>query len=186
MAKLLKTNIPGFDDILKGGLREGTSVLITGPPGTGKTVLALQYIMEGAKRGEAGVYITSEETIPDLRVYAKEFGWDIEAYEKKGLVTLIKQSTSPKKLMSIATPLAITSQKNTKRAVLDSITLFEYVSIAGEIDYRREVLDFVIKMKESNVTLLTVSEKSMTSFEDIAYKPEDFLDRKSTRLNSSH
>ena len=62
MIRKFKTGIQGFDDLLKGGLKERSSVLITGPPGTGKTVFALQYIIEGAKKGEGGVYITSQET----------------------------------------------------------------------------------------------------------------------------
>ena len=72
-----------MDEVLKGGIREGASLLVTGPPGTGKTIFAIQYIVEGAKRGEAGIYITSEETIDDLRLYAESLGMPMEEYEKK-------------------------------------------------------------------------------------------------------
>ena len=175
MVKKIKTYIPGLDDLLKGGLREGASVLLTGPPGTGKTIMCIQFIIEGAKRGEPGVYITSEETEEDIRNYAEALGFDIKMYEKKGLVTLIRQPISSKKLMSIAAPLTLIKSKNIKRVVLDSITLFEYIHASGEMDYRKEVLDFVLKMKESNVILLTVSEKSISQIDDIKYEPEDFL-----------
>ncbi len=171
----MKTGIPGLDDVLKGGLRRGASLLITGPPGTGKTIFGIQFIVEGAKKGEAGIYITSEETIADLRVYAKELGLPMEELEKKGLITLIQQPVMPKKLMSIATPLTLIQSKNVKRVVLDSITLFEYMHVSGEMDFRKEVLDFVLKMKESQVTLMTISEKSISNIDGIDYKPEDFL-----------
>jgi KaiC/GvpD/RAD55 family RecA-like ATPase len=175
MMKKIEVGIPGLDEVLKGGIREGASVLVTGPPGTGKTILGIQFIIEGAKKGEAGIYITSEETIDDLRLYSEGLGLDMKKYEKEGLITLIQQSILPKKLMSIATPLTIIRSKKIKRVVLDSITLFEYMHISGEMDYRKEVLDFVLKMKESKVTLLTIAEKSIANINQIEYKPEDFL-----------
>lgn len=171
----IKTGIEGLDELLKGGLRKGSSVLIAGPPGTGKTILAMQFIVEGARRKEPGIYISSEESVDDIREYAKSLGWDIEKYEKEGLITLIRQPISPKKLISIATPLDVIKAKKVKRVVLDSITLFEYVHASGDIDYRKEVLDFVLKMKENCVTLMAVSEKSIADIDEIEYEPEDYL-----------
>jgi len=172
---LIKTGIPGMDEILKGGLRKSSSVLLTGPPGTGKTIFAIQFIVEGAKRKEAGIYITSEETIEDIRNYAKNLGLDMGKYEKNGLITLIQQPVASKKLMSISTPLHIIRKKKVKRVVLDSITLFGYSHLAGEMDYRREVLNFVLDMREVDVNLLVISQKSISTMESLHYEPEDFL-----------
>lgn len=174
MAKLV-TGILGFDEILNGGLNERTSMLITGGPGTGKSILCLQFIYEGAKKGEAGVYITSEEDEESLRRYGRELGMDIEKYEKQGLIYLVKQSISHKKLVSIARPVDIIKKGDVKRVVLDSLTLFEYTHVAGDYDYRKEVVEFLSLMKSLNVTIIATSEKRMTNFDNFEYDLEDFL-----------
>jgi len=173
--EMISTGLPGLDKILKGGIRKGSAVLITGSPGTGKTIIGIQYIIEGAKRNEPGIYITSEEVTENIRLYASSLGLDITGYEKKGLITLIKQPLAPKKLMSIAAPLNIIKSKKIKRVVLDSLTLFKYAYYPEEVSYRREVLNFIIRMKESGTTSLSISEKSLTQIDDINYGAEDFL-----------
>ena len=175
MIKRIKTGIPGMDELLKGGLREKTSILIGGPPGTGKTIFAIQFIIEGAKRKEPGIYITSEETVEDIRECADSLGLPLRKYEKKGLITLIQQSILPKKLMTISVPLNQIKKKKVKRVVLDSITLFEYGQTSGIVDYRKEVLNFVLRMKELDVNLLAIAEKPVIDIDNIQYKPEDFL-----------
>lgn len=172
---LINTGIKGLDVILKGGLRQNASMLITGGPGTGKTILALQFICEGAKSGEAGLYITFEETVESLREYADAIGLELRELEKKGLVTLVQQPISDKKIMSIAAPLNVIKQKKIKRVALDSLTLFEYMHVAGTMDFRKEVLDFIMRMKEAGVTLLTTSQKAIVSFDSMDYQPQDFL-----------
>ncbi len=173
--KKVKTGIEGFDEVLKGGVNEGSSLLITGGPGTGKTIFALQFAIEGAKRNEPTVYITSEEDIDSIREYANSFGFDVEKYEEKKLIFLIKQSLSDKKLVSIATPLQLIKKYNIKRVVLDSLTLFEYSHTAGVMDYRKEVLEFILRMKEAKVTLVATSEKQTVNIDELSYSPEDFL-----------
>ena len=79
---LIKTGVPGLDKILKGGVRENASVLVKGAPGSGKTVLALNFIIDGAKNGEKGLFITTED-LDDVRAYAKTLGLNLEKYEKE-------------------------------------------------------------------------------------------------------
>ena len=81
----VKTGIAGLDDILGGGLLAGQSYLLEGSPGTGKTTLALKFLLEGAEAGERGLYITLSETEAELRAGAASHGWrigdDIEIFE---------------------------------------------------------------------------------------------------------
>lgn len=173
--KLIKTGIKGLDAVLDGGLRENSSVLLTGSPGTGKTIFALQFICEGARKGEPGLYITFEESIDSVREYASSVGIDLDEYERQGLITLVQQRISDKKLMTISAPISVINQKNIKRVALDSLTLFEYIHVAGTMDFRKEVLDFILKMKAAGVTLVATSQKSVVDLDALDYQPQDFL-----------
>ena len=174
--KLLKTGVPGLDEIFRGGINEKSSVLVTRAPGTGKTILAMQFLIEGAKRNEPGIYITTDEDLDSIREYMKSFSFDknLQKYEKKGMVTLLKQSVSAKKLVSIAAPLEIIKKNKVKRVVLDSLSLFEYTCPTKE-DFRREVMDFIARMREAGVTLLVTSERETVNLDELKYKPQDFL-----------
>lgn len=70
--------IPGLDNILGGGLERERVYLLEGNPGTGKTTTALRFLMEGAARGEASLYITLSETDAELRATAKSHGWSLD------------------------------------------------------------------------------------------------------------
>jgi circadian clock protein KaiC len=72
-----KTGIPGLDDILRGGLPRNRIYLIQGEPGVGKTTLALQFLLEGARKGENGLYITLSETKEALETVCTSHGWDL-------------------------------------------------------------------------------------------------------------
>ena len=73
----LTTGIEGLDDILGGGLPPDRLYLIQGDPGTGKTTLALQFLLEGVKRGEKVLFITLSETQDELAAVARSHGWDL-------------------------------------------------------------------------------------------------------------
>jgi len=72
-----KTGVPGLDNILGGGLPTGHLYLVQGDPGSGKTTLGLQFLMEGVRNGENILYITLSESQDELRGVAQSHGWDI-------------------------------------------------------------------------------------------------------------
>jgi circadian clock protein KaiC len=71
------TGVLGLDDVLQGGLSRGHVFLFEGEPGAGKTTVALQFLIEGAKAGENCLYITLSETEAELRGGAASHGWDL-------------------------------------------------------------------------------------------------------------
>src|SRR5688572_12368852 len=78
---VVSTGIPGLDLVLSGGLPKDNLYLIQGDPGAGKTTLSLQFLMEGAKRGEKGLYITLSETRQELEKVARSHGWSLDGIE---------------------------------------------------------------------------------------------------------
>ncbi|MCR0981127.1 ATPase domain-containing protein [Roseomonas populi] len=72
-----RTGVPGLDDVLGGGLSPGHMFLLEGSPGTGKTTIALRFLLEGAAKGERGLYITLSETDRELRAGAASHGWTL-------------------------------------------------------------------------------------------------------------
>ena len=79
--------IAGLDDVLAGGLARNRLHLLEGSPGTGKTTIALQFLMQGAREGEAGIYVTLAETEEELRDGARSHGWEIS--DLVGIVELL-------------------------------------------------------------------------------------------------
>ena len=80
----VKTGINGLDELLFGGLPQGSVTLVSGTPSTGKTIACFQYIDEGLKHGETCLYLTSDERIKNLIFQAKELGFDFQQYIDKG------------------------------------------------------------------------------------------------------
>jgi circadian clock protein KaiC len=78
MPGLVATGVQGLDDILAGGLTQGSLFLLEGNPGTGKTTIALQFLLEGEKRGQRSLYITLSETKQELVNTAASHGWTLD------------------------------------------------------------------------------------------------------------
>jgi len=92
MIKRVPSGITGLDNLIQGGFPDGFCILVSGPPGAGKTIFTLQFLMESARRGEAGVYITLDQRIKDLRNQAKQFGWNFHEYEMGRFVRFMRPS----------------------------------------------------------------------------------------------
>jgi KaiC/GvpD/RAD55 family RecA-like ATPase len=87
------SGIPGLDEILGGGYPRGRVILITGGPGSGKTMMAMQFLLDGVNRfDERGVFVSLEESKFHLITEMSNFGWEIEKYEKKNQIAIVDAS----------------------------------------------------------------------------------------------
>ena len=80
----LRSGIAGFDAATNGGLPRGTRTVLFGPPGTGKTVFAMQFLWTGLQAGETVACLVSDRPLAHLERYFASFGWDIRPYEQSG------------------------------------------------------------------------------------------------------
>ena len=126
--KKLQTGIAGLDQMLYGGLYAKSTTLITGASGTGKTISGMQFILEGARRGEKGLLLAFEESEDQLARNAASFGWPMPEYLEKGIVTIIsglaEGSPIEKQYKSIQQAIW---KIRPKRFVLDSLSGFERI-----------------------------------------------------------
>lgn len=89
----VKSGIPGLDEILHGGIPRRNVVLLSGGPGTGKSIFGQQYLYNGLRGGEAGVLVALEEHPVQIRLNMEQFGWNVREYERKGLFAIVDAFT---------------------------------------------------------------------------------------------
>lgn len=125
------SHISGFDEILLGGLPQGRTTLIQGSPGTGKSIIGLEFLYRGALAGEHGVLITFEERATSIRLNASTLGWDLAALETAGKLAIIEVRMDPGTVVSgdfdLHALLAIVEGKSraigAKRIVFDALDI---------------------------------------------------------------
>lgn len=123
VAERASTGVAGLDEMLGGGLPRSSATVVQGATGTGKTLLGLRFLLEGARRGEPGIHFTLEETAGQVRWAAAALGWNLRELEERQLLTLCY--VSPVELSTDAfldRALKLVTRVGARRAVLDSLT----------------------------------------------------------------
>ena len=137
--KRVPTGIPGFDDLIQGGIPEGFNVLVTGTPGTGKSIFGMQYLYNGAMKGENGVYITLDAKKAELIEQAMLFGWDLAALEKQGKLSILEVPMDKVEMDLFAMIEEQVQKVKAKRLVFDSL-----INFAINIDQFKVPVSFII------------------------------------------
>ena len=94
VVRRVRTGIPGLDEILYGGIPERNIVLVSGGPGTGKSIMGMQFLYHGLVNDESGVFVALEEHPAAVRRSFKHFGWDVSKFEQHGKFALVDAFTS--------------------------------------------------------------------------------------------
>ena len=85
----ISSGVKGLDEILGGGFPKGRTILVVGSPGSGKTILAMQFLRAGAIAGERSIYVTFDEKPEQVKQNVSEFGWDLDRLEEEGRILFV-------------------------------------------------------------------------------------------------
>ncbi len=164
------TGINGLDEILRGGLPENRLYLLLGNPGVGKTTIALQYLLEGTRLGEVGMYIALSETRDEILSVARSHRWPIDQISIFELSAL-EQQLAQEERNTVFHPAEIELNKTTqmllkriqevkpKRLVLDSLSELRLLS-DSPLRYRRQMLSFKQFFAGQQMTVLLLDDHS--------------------------
>jgi len=125
------TGILGLDHLIEGGLPKGRSILVTGEPGTGKTIFALQFLVDGLRRGEKGIYVSADESPMDVLEQGASLGWDLERHVESKELAILNAGTYLSSLPGAGKERHVDVQK----AVSD------LASFVNQVGAKRMVLD---------------------------------------------
>ncbi len=184
--KRVKTGIKGFDELVQGGLPEGASILVTGSPGTGKSIFGLQFLFNGAtKFHEKGLYVSFEQLKKDIVNQASQFGWDMMKLEREkkieilcipitkvtqDTVIMIKNKIKKEKIkrvvidslttLTVNAPIYSMTKDLTIKDVVNDNTVFS-PPIVGDFLVKHFIYSFIEGLQEfETVTTILISENS--------------------------
>ena len=166
----VSSGISGLDDILRGGFPEYCLSMISGTPGAGKTTLAMQFLLDGARRGEACLYITLSETRSEIEMVARSHGWDLSRIVIVELVPS-EQNLSLDAQLTVFSPsevelgettqamIAAVDKHRPTRLVLDSLSEIRLIAQSG-LRYRRQVLALKQFFNGRHCTVLMLDDRT--------------------------
>ncbi len=170
-SQFLKTFVPGFDKLVNPGIPKGSSVLVEGGPGSGKTLFCLTLLREQCKKGKKVLYMSFEEPEDRLRAYITEFGLNVKEYERKGLLYIKRfnaldiarsvealLSEAKKELLIDVQPVLIPPDFKPDIVLVDSLTSISS-AFSGESNRFRIYMEQLFRyLERNNITSFLIRE----------------------------
>ncbi len=179
------SGIKGLDPLIEGGFPKGRSILVTGEPGTGKTIFALQFLADGLARGEKAIFVTADEGPLDVLEQAASMGWDFERYVETKELAILNAGTYLSSLpgagrerqidlqKAVSDLAAFVNQIGASRLVLDPAGPFVLLrDSAARIQDQTRLLIKLLRTSMNTTNLLTsyavprTGERSMHGIEE--------------------
>lgn len=177
--KRISTGVPGLDESIEGGIPKGFSVVVTGPPGTGKTTFCMQFLIEGVKNDEKCIFFSFEERVEQLVQHFMRFGWDIGKYIDDGYLEIFGMS-----MLTSEEIIEIIESYRPERVVFDSINVFAEPSDFRKSGAWRSLLRM---LKVKKISSLFITEKhhgiEVKQFDDYDFLGDGIIFLDSVRTN---
>ena len=153
----IPSGIPGLDELIEGGFEEGSVNLVTGKTGTGKSIFCAQFLFNGAREyKDKGLYITTGDTIKNIKKQSLKFGWDFDALAKEGYLKIIE--IEPYDIEKLIENISLEKElTDVKRIVIDSASMFE-LYMQDPYKIRKTLFSVLQKLREMGKTVLIVAE----------------------------
>jgi KaiC/GvpD/RAD55 family RecA-like ATPase len=158
----IKTGIFGLDQLIEGGVRDNTAVVVVGSSGTGKTTFAMQFLMHGIDNGEQGLYVTMEESPEQIMKEAEMMGWDMKKHYEKSLFFIHLKGKNFKDLIEQQLPNLVKARSDydiRTRVVIDPMTPVIWAT-EDKLEQRELIGKLFYTLKELGVVMATVEEHS--------------------------
>jgi KaiC/GvpD/RAD55 family RecA-like ATPase len=183
------TGVPGFDELVDGGIPKGSVVCLSGPPGSAKTLFGMQFIFGGITNyGEKGIFVTLDERRENIVKAMSSFGMDIEEYQNEGLLFFIdmgeirKMTSTKERLLkrlvefsSLSSLLEdLLKSSGAKRLVVDSIASLALPYETNQ-ELREEMFRFHNNMQEKGVTSVLLTESMSDTGDSTRHGIEEFI-----------
>ncbi len=182
----IRTGVPGFDELVQGGLVSQRVYIVAGPPGSGKTTFGVQFLIQGAREGEKGLYVTLTEDPHSIIEDLSTFRFNLRRYTIGGMIFFADMGPlSIQYLGAVKSPESIrgtyaqevfkrinsiVKAKGIKRLVIDSVLTLKYGGGDRE-EQNKEIARFFRSLKDLKITVLILSE--MTDLTN--YSPEHYM-----------
>jgi len=172
MALRVSTGIPKLDSLMEGGLLKNSMTLLTGGTGTGKTIFCLQFLWEGLQKGEPCVFLSLEEEPEDIKADARQFGWDLDKYEEKGLFRIMFHDPFETDVSSVLVNQI--EYIKAKRLVVDSMSMLG-LYMKDQATVRKQLGKLMKTVKNAGCTTVVTSEVAEESKALSRFGVEEFV-----------
>ncbi|MFW5991346.1 MAG: RAD55 family ATPase [Candidatus Nanoarchaeia archaeon] len=164
------TGVKGFDHLIEGGFPKGAAILLSGSPGTGKTIFGLEYIYRGANDfGESGMFISFEQDPKDIKEQARQMGFhNLEQLEQEGKITFACMTAHLVDKHTASDILNEANNRQVDRLVIDSLSALLINAPLHLVQYDPELKQMIKETKEAEITLTTEDIKKNFIYKFIA------------------